>query len=109
MTTDRSADCLAGLVRELCKLSGETEWLEFKVGNADPQEMGEYLSALANAAAYNGKAFAYLVWGVEDETHRIVGTGFAPAANKRGNEPLDLVDGWLMGATLLAVAKPIYL
>lgn len=96
MTTDRSADYLAGLVRELCKLSGETEWLEFKVGNADPQEMGEYLSTLANAAAYNGKAFAYLVWGVEDETHRIVGTGFAPAASKRGNEPLDLVDGSLM-------------
>ena len=93
MTTDRSADYLAGLVRELCKLPHETEWLEFKADNADPQEMGEYLSALANAAAYSGKAFAYLVWGVEDETHRIVGTRFTPAASKKGNEPLET---WLL-------------
>jgi predicted HTH transcriptional regulator len=93
MTTHRSVDYVAGLVRELCKLSGETEWLEFKVGNADPQEMGEYLSALANAAAYNGKAFAYLVWGVEDETHRVVGTCFSPFTSKRGNEPLET---WLL-------------
>ncbi len=93
MTTDRSADYLAGLVRELCKLPHETEWLEFKADNADPQEIGEYLSALANAAAYSGKAFAYLVWGVEDETHRIVGTRFTPAASKKGNEPLET---WLL-------------
>ena len=93
MTTDRSADYLAGLVRELCKLPHETEWLEFKVNNTDPQEIGEYLSALANAAAYNGKAFAYLVWGIEDQTHRIVGTRFAPAASKKGNEPLET---WLL-------------
>ncbi|MGB5064438.1 MAG: ATP-binding protein [Candidatus Competibacter sp.] len=93
MTTDRSADYLAGLVRELCKLPHETEWLEFKADNTDPQEIGEYLSALANAAAYSGKAFAYLVWGVEDETHRIVGTRFTPAASKKGNEPLET---WLL-------------
>ena len=62
MTSDRTPEYLAGLVRELCKLPRETEWLEFKGNNADPQEIGEYLSALANSAAYNGnKAFAYLV------------------------------------------------
>ena len=93
MTADRSADYLAGLVHELCNLPHETEWLEFKVNNADPQEIGEYLSALANAAAYNGKAFAYLVWGVEDQPHRIVGTRFVPSASKKGNEPLET---WLL-------------
>ncbi len=93
MTTDRSAEYLTSLVRELCKLPRETEWVEFKVNNSDPQEIGEYLSALANAAALNGKAFAYLVWGVENETHRIVGTGFSPAATKKGNEPLET---WLL-------------
>lgn len=37
MTTDRSAEYLAGLVlHELCKLPHETEWVEFKVNNADP-------------------------------------------------------------------------
>jgi predicted HTH transcriptional regulator len=93
MTTDRSADYLVDLVRELCKLPRETEWVEFKVNNADPQETGEHLSALANGAALNGKAFAYLVWGVEDQTHRIVGTTFSPAAAKKGHEPLET---WLL-------------
>ena len=62
MTTDRKAEYLVGLLRELCKLPRETEWVEFKHNNADPQEIGEYLSALANAAALNGKAFAYLLF-----------------------------------------------
>jgi len=93
VTTDRSAEYLTGLVRELCKLPHETEWVEFKANNADPQEIGEYLSALANAAALNGKAFAYLVWGVEDQTHRVIGTSFRPATTKKGNEPLET---WLL-------------
>lgn len=93
MTSDRTPEYLAGLVRELCKLPRETEWLEFKGNNADPQEIGEYLSALANSAAYNGKAFAYLVWGIENETHRVVGTRFSPLTSKKGNEPLE---SWLL-------------
>lgn len=93
MTTDRDKDYLTGLVRELCKLPRETEWVEFKVNNSDPQAIGEYVSALANAAALNGKAFAYLVWGVEDAAHKIVGTDFSPAVTKKGNEPLET---WLL-------------
>ena len=93
MTADRNAEYYAGLVRELCKLPHETEWVEFKVNNANPQEIGEYLSALANAAALNGKAFAYLVWGVENQSHRIVGTEFSPASARKGNEPLET---WLL-------------
>ncbi|WP_020650845.1 ATP-binding protein [Solimonas variicoloris] len=93
MTSDRTPEYLAGLVRELCKLPRETEWLEFKGNNSDPQEIGEYLSALANAAAYSGKAFAYLIWGIEDGTHRVVGTRFSPSAAKKSNEPLET---WLL-------------
>ena len=93
MTTDRKAEYLVSLLRELCKLPRETEWVEFKHNNADPQEIGEYLSALANAAALNGKAFAYLVWGVDDKTHNVVGTDFSPAGTRKGNEPLET---WLL-------------
>lgn len=93
MTTDRNAEYLVGLVRELWKLPHETEWVEFKVNNSDPQEIGEYVSALANAAALNGKGFAYLVWGVENQAHSIVGTNFSPAGTKKGNEPLET---WLL-------------
>jgi len=93
VSAERSVEYLVGLVRELCKLPRETEWVEFKVNDAEPQAIGEYLSALANAAALVGKAQGYLVWGVEDATHRVVGTQFSPASTKVGNEELE---NWLL-------------
>ncbi|MFA4910362.1 MAG: ATP-binding protein [Desulfobacteria bacterium] len=93
MTGNRDNDYLTGLVRELCKLPQETEWVEFKVNEAEPQEIGEYLSALANSAALVGKAFAYLIWGVADGDHAIVGTRFSPQSTKVGNEELE---NWLL-------------
>jgi ATP-dependent DNA helicase RecG len=71
----------------------ETEWLEFKVSEAEPQAIGEYISALANSACLLGKPRGYLVFGIEDETHDVAGTTFDPAAEKgKGNQPLPL---WL--------------
>ena len=93
MTRDRPADYLASLVRELCALPKETEWVEFKVDDAEPRGIGEYISALANAAALVGKAFAYLVWGVRDEGHAVVETSFDPHAARVGNEELE---SWLL-------------
>ena len=89
MTPPRDPEYLVGLVRELCKLPNETEWVEFKVNQSDPQRIGKLISALANGAALNGKPNAYIVWGIEDETHAVVGTTFSPAAKKKGNEPLE--------------------
>ena len=80
MTSSRDRDYLVGLVRELPKLSHETEWVEFKVNQRAPRAVGEYVSALANAAALHGKARAYVLWGIEDGTHAIVGTKFSPGA-----------------------------
>ena len=71
MTTDRTEEYLHGLLRALCALLGETEWVEFKSNKVNPQEIGEYISALSNSAALCGKTNAYLVWGVADETHEI--------------------------------------
>jgi predicted HTH transcriptional regulator len=86
MTGDRKPEYLVGLVHELRKLPNETEWLEFKRNDAEPREIGEYLSALANAAALYGKVNGYLVWGIDDATHDIVGTTFSPASVKVGLE-----------------------
>ena len=55
MVPHHNAQYLAGLVSELRQLPRETEWVEFKVNRADPQDIGEYISALANGAALNGK------------------------------------------------------
>lgn len=93
MTMDRPDDYLVGLVRELCKLPRETQWVEFKLNLHEPAEIGEYISALANSAALAGKAFAYLVWGIADLGHEIVGTSFNPSAEKVGNENLE---NWLL-------------
>jgi hypothetical protein len=60
MNASRSSTYLTGLVRELCKLPSETEWVEFKVNEAEPREIGQYISALSNAAALSGKSFSTL-------------------------------------------------
>ena len=84
----REPEYLRDLVRELCALPAETEWVEFKVGNTHFETIGSNLSALANSAALNDREAAYVVWGVEDGTHRVVGTKFEPSSAKKGNEPL---------------------
>ena len=93
MTNNRNHDYLLGLVHELCNLPHETDWVEFKVNYREPQAIGKYISALANAAALRGKAHAYMLWGVENGTHAVVGTNFSPASAKKGNEPLET---WLL-------------
>lgn len=93
MIANVTPEYLAGLVREFVKLPRETEWLEFKVNNSNPKEIGEYVSALSNSAALAGKPSAYLIWGIENESHKIVGTTFDPRATKVGNEE---VENWLL-------------
>ncbi len=93
MTTSGDHGYLLGLVRELCKLPHETEWVEFKLNQDAPQVIGEYISALANAAALHGKAQAYILWGIDNGTHAIAGTSFSPGIAKKGNEPLET---WLL-------------
>ena len=92
MTSQPSPARLLDLVHELRGLPHETEWLAFTVSYDDPQSIGEYISALSNAAALSGKNHAYMLWGIEDGTHEIVGTRFSPAKAKKGNEP---IESWL--------------
>lgn len=58
----------------------ESEWLEFKANRFEPHTLGEYISALANSACILGKPRAYLVFGIEDGSHAVVGTTFDPSA-----------------------------
>ncbi|NGM85964.1 transcriptional regulator [Parapusillimonas sp. SGNA-6] len=72
----------------LKSLPRECEWVEFKHNNGDPQRIGEYISALSNAAALAGKSHGYLLWGIADKTHEVVGTDFVPEETRRGGEDL---------------------
>ena len=81
------------LADELIKLPKENEWVEFKTNNKDPKMIGEDISALSNSAALLGKVSAYMVWGVEDVNHKIVGTDFKPSAMKHKQQELE---SWLL-------------
>ncbi len=83
----------AAIVRSLCRPDGETEWIEYKRNRVSPEEVGRYISALANGAALNEQPFGYLMWGVMDRTGELVGTTFNPRTAKKGNEPLE---PWLL-------------
>lgn len=74
------------LVRRLVEVGRETEWLEFKVGNFNPETVGRYVSALANSAIFCGQDAGYLLWGVHDKTHEIVGTDVRIADEKVGTD-----------------------
>jgi len=84
---------LTPLLLKLVGTPKETEWVEFKRNNTNPEEIGEYLSAISNSAALHRATMGYIVWGVEDSTHRIVGTSFSPHKEKVGNEELE---SWLL-------------
>jgi ATP-dependent DNA helicase RecG len=62
----------------LCSLTAENEIVEFKEAknNYDFSKLGKYFSALSNEANLKGKQFAWLVFGVEDKKHSVVGTNF---------------------------------
>ena len=72
-------------------IKNECEWLEYKINNSKPDEIGEYISALSNSAALHKKNFGFVVWGINNQGE-IVGTNFNPFTSKIGNEELE---NWL--------------
>jgi len=83
---------LKTLIDELRAQKKEAEWVEFKVNNDKPDDIGEYLSALANSACLHAQPAGYLVFGIEDKTHVVVGTTLRPRQAKIGNEE---IENWL--------------
>ena len=83
---------LEKLLDELRALPHETEWVEFKQDRNEPQQIGEYISALSNSACLHGKEAGYLVFGIEDGTHAVKGTSFEPDKEKIGNQE---IENWL--------------
>lgn len=80
------------LINELRKLPNETQWVEFKHNNYSPDMIGRDISALANSAALCEKSCAYMLWGIDDSTHEIVGTDYNLQTLKKGNQELE---NWL--------------
>lgn len=83
---------LVKLVDRLRGYDSETYWFEFKHNNYDPEMIGQDISALANGAAYAEKNLAYMIWGIDDKTHEIVGTDYDQYTLKVGNQE---IESWL--------------
>lgn len=64
------------ILTNLRKQSSENELVEFKAARNSFSKtvIGEYFSALANEANLKGKPFAWLVFGVENSKHEIIGS-----------------------------------
>ena len=80
---------IQAIIRDIQASPTECEWVEIKHDNEDPESIGEYVSALANGAAYMGQSRGFMAWGLDDKTHQIVGTKFNPKTAKYGNEELE--------------------
>ncbi|MBA1336323.1 MAG: Transcriptional regulator [Firmicutes bacterium] len=69
---------LKQLLDKFRKMPAETEWLEFKEARNqyDFNKLGKYFSALSNEANLKDKRFAWLIFGVKDDSREIVGTNY---------------------------------
>ena len=83
---------LEKLVNHLRTYPGEANWFEFKHNNYDPDMIGQDVSALANSATFAGKSCAYMIWGLDDKTHDIVGTKHDQYTLKVGGQE---IESWL--------------
>jgi predicted HTH transcriptional regulator len=80
------------LIKNLISLPSETETVEFKESKSNEDDICKTISALSNSANLYDKKNAYLIFGVQDSTHNIVGTNFLPCEERVGNEQLEF---WL--------------
>lgn len=66
--------------------NNENEYVEYKEAknNFDFNELGKYFSALSNGANLVNKQYAWLVFGVEDKTHKLVDTNYRRNGNLNG-------------------------
>lgn len=82
------AAALHAKLMELLHLPREQATVEFRENLQDAETIGQYLSALANTAALERKDHAWMVLGVADGSHQIVGTNFDPYQSRSRNGPL---------------------
>lgn len=88
---------LIALVDRLRAEPREAATFEFKSNWNAPADIGQYLSALGNAAVLARHDQAWLVWGVDNATHEVKETTFNPfSAKGEGNQPLIM---WLTQKT----------
>ena len=80
------------LLHSLLSHGRECEWIEFKENNSDPAMIGKTLSALSNSAFLQEEDYGYLVYGVQSESLKVVGTTYRPREDKFRSQE---IENWL--------------
>ncbi len=75
---------LQDILEKLISLPAENEVVEFKEAKNDHSfdKIGKYFSALSNEANLKRKPYAWLIFGIEDKRHIIVGSNYRFARKK---------------------------
>jgi ATP-dependent DNA helicase RecG len=87
---------LLSILTSLRSLPAETEVVEFKEAKEDHHfdKIGKYFSALSNEANLKGKPYAWLVFGIENKHHKIVGSRY-----RSSRKELDSLKGEIANKT----------
>ena len=85
-------DRFIALIDELAALGHELPHVEFKVDNWEPDRIGTLVSAISNSARVADEPCGFIIWGISDDDHEIIGTRFQPAKEKAHGQPYEL---WL--------------
>lgn len=79
------------LKAQIDSIKKECRYLEFKSNYQEADKLGRYISAMSNGACLDHQDYAYLYFGVDDDTLEVKGTTFdCSKAKAHGNEALEL-------------------
>lgn len=93
------------ILHQLLKLPVETEWVEFKAatGSYDFHKLGCIFSALSNEARLHKQECGWLVFGVDDTTHDILGTNYKDTPESLDRLKLEITQDTTNGVGFLTV------
>ena len=101
---------LTSLLERLLNLPTENEVVEFKrAGNGfDTLKLGAYFSALSNEANLKKRDSAWLIFGINDKDHAIVGTNYKPTPQSLCHIKREIAEGINEGITFNDIFEFIY-
>ena len=85
-------DKLVQIINYFTSQDTEKSHVEFKMNKDSPEVIAKNISGITNIMIKDNITRGYIIWGIDDKTHEIVGTKFQPEKKKKGNEDLIL---WL--------------
>lgn len=101
---------LTALLESFIKLPGENEVVEFKKARNrfDTQKIGEYFSALSNEANLHHEAYAWLLFGIDDKTHAVLGSQYRHPRPSLDALKREIAEGTNCGITFTEIHEVTY-